>query len=99
MAPDREVVSLVELMTTALPVSAASRTIGVMMQMLGPLFLDRLFPAGLFVLNMEVGDDTLRFELVYADAPRVRAALRRYGLDDELGKLFVNSALPSPRPC
>lgn len=35
VAPDREVVSLVALMTTALPVSAASRTIGAMMQMLG----------------------------------------------------------------
>ena len=93
VAPDREVVSLVALMTTALPVSAAIRTIGALMQMLGPLFLDRLFPAGLFALSMEVEEDTLRFELAYADVPRVRAALRRYGLDAELGKFFVNSAL------
>jgi DNA-binding NtrC family response regulator len=93
VAPDREVMSLVELMTSALPAQADSPTLSALMQMLVPLFLDRIFPAGLFALELEEGGDSLRLALRYADPARVRAELEPHGLAGDLGVFFFNSAL------
>ncbi|MBI2502360.1 MAG: sigma-54-dependent Fis family transcriptional regulator [Candidatus Latescibacteria bacterium] len=93
VAPDREVISLVELMTSALPAQADSRTLSALMQVLVPLFLDRIFPAGLFALELEEGEDSLHIALRYADPARVRADLEPHGLGGDLGVFFFNSAL------
>lgn len=93
VAPDREVSSLVGLMTTALPAMAGGRTLGGMMQMLGPLFLARLFPAGFLAMEMEPGPQHLSIELRFRDAAAVRASLSTCGLSEEAGRLFFNTAL------
>ncbi len=93
VAPDREVLSLIELMTTALPAKAASSTVAATMQMLGPLFLARIFPAPLLALRMEAGQDCLRIELGYEDQARVLSELAQFGLQGEVGRFFFNAAL------
>jgi DNA-binding NtrC family response regulator len=93
VAPDREVISLVELMSSSLPALADSRTLSALMQMLVPIFLDRIFPAGLFALELEERGDALHIALRYADPVRVRAELEPHGLAGDQGAFFFNSAL------
>ena len=94
VAPHTEVTSLIRLLITALPQENDRRHIGVLMQTLGPLFLGQIFTAGLFQIEIApAGTDELRIDFQYADRTRVAVSLGKYGLADDIGTFFLNSAL------
>lgn len=90
---DQDIVSLIQLLVDAMPAGDEGAYFGKALKELGPLFLEHIFPSGLFVLAMELDDGGLAVELRYADIDKVRTALASVGLADDIGALFVNSAL------
>jgi DNA-binding NtrC family response regulator len=94
VAPDQEVISLLHLLTTALPPAADRSNIGMLMQTLGPLILGKVFSAGLFHFEvLPQGEDRLRISLQYTDRGQVRDCLKAFGLEEDMGAFFLNSAL------
>ena len=94
VAPELEVIGLVHLLTTALPAGSDRHCIAMLMELLGPLVLSKIFPADM--AHMEVapaGEDELAIRLRYADREGVEQCLRELGLGADAGLFFFNTAL------
>jgi len=94
VAPDREVISLLRLLPTALPSPSDRRNFGKLMQTLVPLILDKVFTPGLFQIEVaSEQEDRLRIGLRYTDQDQLRNCFKSLGLERDIGASFLNSAL------
>ncbi len=92
--PDIHVVSLLQLMLTALPTGNDAYELGEVVCLMGPLILGKVFSADLMTMNVErSGERAVRFSLRYTDVDALRASLRPYELADDVGAFFYNTAL------
>ena len=91
---DTDIVGLVRLLVTAMPAGDEGRSMGRLVQTLGPLMLDKVFTTGLFrMVIAPAHEDCLRVTLEYVDRDQTRDCLAEFGLEEDLGTLFFNSAL------
>jgi DNA-binding NtrC family response regulator len=94
VAPHTEVISLIRLLTTALSPDRDSQNVGILIKTLGPLFLSQIFTAGLFNIDIsEDGETRLIITLKYADRKTVEVRMKELGLQRDVGRFFVNTAL------
>jgi DNA-binding NtrC family response regulator len=92
--PDIHVVSLLQIMLTALPAGNDAHELGEIICLLGPLILGKVFSADLMTMHVErSGERSVRFTLHYTDVDALRASLRPYDLADDIGSFFYNTAL------
>lgn len=92
--PDVAVVSLLQLMLSALPAGNDAGELGAMMCLMGPLMLGKVFSEQLMSLQVEPsGPRSVRFSLQYSDVEALRESLAPYGLADDVGTFFYNTAL------
>ena len=91
---DRDIISLMRLLVNAMPAGNDGRGLGQIVQTLSPLMLDRIFPAEVFVMELDFeGDEGLQIALRYADPELAREGLRAFGLERDAGIFFFTSAL------
>jgi hypothetical protein len=89
-----DLLALIRLLATALPEGEDGENLSQMAAALGELFLDKVFPSGLFRLTFTAdGVGALAASLQYADPEAVRQYLAVYGLEADIGAFFFNSAL------
>ena len=94
VAPDREIISLLHLLPTALPPVADDRHFGLLMQSLIPQILNMVFATGLFTTEVRPEKDhQLYIGLQYATPGQLEKCLRPFGLERDVGAFFLNSAL------
>ena len=92
--PETDILSLVRLLITALPADDDRRNVGLLIQTLSPLMLEKVFTTRRFHIEvLPEQQDRLRITLRYADPDRVKAALRSLDLEEYIGTFFLNSAL------
>ena len=94
VAPHTEFISLIRLLTTALPPGNDRHHLQTLIRELGPAFLNRIFTSGLLLAEVEPdGDNKLTFTLRYADRERLAMGLAALGHEGDTGAFFINSAL------
>ena len=94
VAPDQEVLSLVHLLTTALPSTSDYRSIGLLIQTLCPLMLSKVFTPDLFCIEvLPERENQLRINLDFAARNQVANCLKAFELEGDIGTFFLNSAL------
>jgi len=94
VAPELEVVSLVHLLTTAMPTGSDRRCISMLMELFGPLVLSKIFPANMAAMEVApVGEGGLTIQLRHQDTQVVEGALSELGLGGDAGLFFYNTAL------
>jgi transcriptional regulator with GAF, ATPase, and Fis domain len=92
--PDTEVSGLLQIMLTAIPGGDDARQLGDMMALMGPVIVSQVFPRELIHLRTEPsGPSGIRMTIQYTRPEALRDSLRPYGLDDDLGTLFYNTAM------
>ena len=94
VAPDTEVVSLLALIMNALPPDSDSRNLSLVMEELGPTLLGTVVTPTLFDIQVAAeGETGLLLTLRYADRRQLQTRLRDYGLEGDVGQLFLNTAM------
>jgi len=94
VSPDEEIVSLIDLVVTAMPAGADRSRVSLLMQRLAPVVISKVFPADL--LQLEVvpgGEDEQEITVRYVDRSQVDDALKGFGLEGDAGAFFFNTAL------
>ena len=92
--PETDILSLTQLLVSALPHNQDNRNIGLLVQALSPMMLDKIYPGNLFRVQSEfVSDQELAVTLSFADRNLITAELAKLGLIHELGLYFHTVAL------
>ena len=92
--PETDIISLIRLVVTAMPAAEDQHSIGLLVQSLAPLMLDKVFVTGDFHIEvLQEQEDRLRVSLEYADGGQVETYLKAFGLERDTGTFFLNSAL------
>lgn len=92
--PNREIRSLLLLLTTALPAAAEEYSFRLLLQQLGVQIMGQLFVPGLFRIEVAgLGEGRLRIGLNWTDEDQVRQRLAALGLAGDIGAFFFNEAL------
>ncbi len=94
--PETDVLSLTQLLVSALPQHQNDRNIGLLLQALAPMMLDKIFPCKLFqVTSQFTSDHTLDISLQYntQNQNQTLAQLAQLGLTQEIGPFFQTIAL------
>ena len=91
-APNKEVLSLILLMMTALPAGANSHGIKSLFETFGPIILGNVFPVEEFEFD-HPSNRAMSITLRYTDLDAMKSSLLALGLDADIGTFFLNSAL------
>ena len=94
--PETDVLSLTQLLVSALPQHQDARNIGLLVQALSPMMLDKIFPCKLFqVTSQFTSDHTLEVSLQYntQNQNQTLAQLAQLGLIQDIGPFFQTIAL------
>lgn len=94
--PETDVLSLTQLLVSALPQNQDDRNIGLLVQALSPMMLDKIFPCKLFQVSSQfTSDHTLDITLQYntENQNQTLAHLAKLGLIEEIGPFFETIAL------
>jgi DNA-binding NtrC family response regulator len=92
--PERDISGLVRLLVAAMPPGDDGRSLALVLQRLGPMMAEKVFPGDLFRVGVRpMEEDRFGMGLEYADPGRVERALRPLGLEEDSGVFFLNSAL------
>lgn len=92
--PETDVLSLTQLLVSALPQDQDDRNIGLLVQSLSPMMLDKIFPTTLFqVTSQFTSDHTLEVSLQYANPNQTLSHLAKLGLVQDIGIYFQIMAL------
>jgi DNA-binding NtrC family response regulator len=88
-----ELMALILLLNSALPQGQDAGHLPRLIQTLGELLLDQLFPSGAFGLHTQpAGENELFLRLEWADTKAVRRYLAAWGLEEDLEAFGLNSA-------
>lgn len=94
VSPDEEIISLIDLLVTAMPAGSDRGSVSLLMQRLAPLAISKVFAADLFQLDVVPGsEDEQEITVRYVDRTQVDEALRGFGLEGDAGAFFYNTAL------
>ncbi len=92
--PETDILSLTQLLVSALPQNQDNRNIGLLVQALSPMMLDKIFPGKLLQVESQfLSDSELSLTLSYANRNQTIAELAKLGLVHELGIYFQTLAL------
>ena len=91
---DTDIITMMRLLVNAMPPGDEERNLGLIVEALTPLLLDKIFPNRLFAMEVELqGSSSLRFDLHFADPEEFEKGLKGFGLEKDAGAFFINSAL------
>jgi transcriptional regulator with GAF, ATPase, and Fis domain len=92
--PNKEVISLLQILLTAMPATEDDANLGSVMAIMGPIVVSKIFSGDLFRFECQLsGPCQLSLSLEYSDPVGLRASLASYDLDDDAGQFLFNTAL------
>ena len=92
--PNTEIISLLRLLLTAMPTDEDDRNLAAVMACMGPLVVGTIFSGDLFRFDIHPSDPCqLSISLEYTEPETLRSSLAAYGLQDDVGRFFYNTAL------
>ena len=92
--PNTEVISLLQMLLTAMPATEDAANLGSVMACMGPLVVGKIFSGDLFSFECALsGPCQLSLALEYSDPVALRSSLAAYDLQDDAGQFLFNTAL------
>ena len=92
--PNTEVISLLQMLLTAMPAAEDEANLGSVMACMGPLVVGKIFSGDLFRLECALsGPCELSLSLEYSDPVGLRSSLAVHDLQDDAGQFLFNTAL------